>query len=53
MVVDGLGEQVNDTLLTAGAVDGPDVLFSKHSAILIRLLVLHGEEHVVEALNLK
>ena len=53
MVVHGLGDQVGNILLTASAVDGPDVLFSEHGALLVRLLVLHGEEHIIKALNLK
>ena len=53
MVVNGLAEQVNDILITACTVGGPDVLFREHGTVLVRLLVLHGEEHIVEALNLK
>ena len=53
MVVHRLGQQVSDVLFTASAVDGPDVLLGEHGAFLVRLLVLHGEEHVVEALDLR
>ena len=53
MVVNGLGKQVGDILFAASTVDRPNVLFSEHGTLLVRLLVLHGEEHIVEALNLK
>ena len=53
MVVDGLSEQVYDSLLTAGAVDGADVLLGEHGAVFLRLLVLQGDQHVVQALDLK
>ena len=53
MVVDGLGEEVDDALLAASAVDGTDVLLGEHGAVFLRLLVLHGDKHVVQALDLK
>ena len=53
MVVDGLGEEVDDALIAAGAVDGTDVLLGEHGAVFLRLLVLHGDQHVVQALDLK
>ena len=53
MVVDRLGEQVDDALLAASAVDGTDVLLGEHGAVFLRLLVLHGDQHVVQALDLK
>ena len=47
MVVDRLGEQVNYVLFAGSTVDGPNVLLGEHGTFLVRLLVLHGEEHIV------
>ena len=52
MVVDGLSKEVNDALLAAGAIDGADILLGEHGTIFLRALVLHCNQHVVQAFDL-
>ena len=53
MVVDGLGQQISDVLLTAGAVDRPNILLSEHAGFLIWPVLLQCDHHIIEIFDLK
>ena len=52
MIVNGLAEKVDNTFFATGAVDRPNVLLGEHGTLLLWLLILLGDQHIVQAFDL-